>query len=200
MKTLAETLRDADPLAYERRSVQERRALRQGVLDASQARRDRPQRAMAIASIVVLTIVGIALVSFQWSHATIDLVAAVRFEVHLAEQNPAQGLREAVISGTGQRIYLHPEAVVTNSDIARAQVVQGDSASTFGVSVTFTAEGGARVLRATQGHVGRPVAILIDGEVVAAPVVRSPITTSGVISGNYARAEAERIVGGIVGR
>ena len=62
------------------------------------------------------------------------------------------------------------------------------------------AAGAARMLRATQGHIGRPVAILLDGDVVMAPVVKSPISASAMITGDYSRAEAERIVNGIVGR
>jgi preprotein translocase subunit SecD len=50
---------------------------------------------------------------------------------------------------------------------------------------------------ATADHNGRPLAILIDGTVVAAPVVRGPISTSAVITGRYSDAEAERIVEGI---
>jgi len=200
MKTLAETLRDADPLVYERRTVQERRARRQRVLDASPVGRDRPQRSIALGAILVCALIGIALSFFHWSRTAVDVIAAVRFEVRLAEESPAPGLREAVVSGTGRKIYLHSEPGVANSDIAQAHVVQGNSASTFGVSVTFNAEAAARMLRATQSHVGRPLAILVDGEVVAAPVVRSPIATSAIISGDYARAKAERIVGGILGR
>ena len=56
------------------------------------------------------------------------------------------------------------------------------------------------MLTATQGHLDRPVAILLDGDVVMAPVVKSPISGSAMITGNYTRAEAERIVTGIVGR
>ena len=155
---------------------------------------------MALATIVALAIIGIALSSLYWSRIVVDAVAAVRFEVRLAEESPAPGLREAAILGTGRKTYLHAEPVVANSDIVEAHVVQGNSASTFGVSLTFNAEGAARMLRATQGHIGRPLAILIDGEVAAAPVVRSPITTSAIISGNFERTEAERIVGGILGR
>jgi len=91
-------------------------------------------------------------------------------------------------------------AVVTNSDIAEAEVVPGNTASTFNVSIRFTPDGAARMLRATQGHLGRPVAILLDGEVVMAPVVKSPISNAAMITGNYTRAEAERIVNGIIGR
>jgi preprotein translocase subunit SecD len=52
--------------------------------------------------------------------------------------------------------------------------------------------------QATANHIGRPLAILIDGEVITAPVVRGPISTSALISGDYTRAEADRIVNGIV--
>jgi SecD/SecF fusion protein len=54
--------------------------------------------------------------------------------------------------------------------------------------------------RASGSHVGRPLAILIDGEVVMAPVIRSAIGASALISGRFTRAEAERIVAGVVGR
>ena len=53
------------------------------------------------------------------------------------------------------------------------------------------------MLAATASHIGKPVAILIDGDVVMAPVLTGLISTSAVIDGNYTRAEAERIVDGI---
>jgi preprotein translocase subunit SecD len=51
--------------------------------------------------------------------------------------------------------------------------------------------------QATATHVGRPVAILIDGAVVMAPVVRSPINDTAVITGHFTQAEAERMAKGI---
>jgi hypothetical protein len=202
MKTLPELLRDADPLSYEPpRSAQERRVSPQRALDSPRVIEALPRRRVLIVAVVAVTLLGIAAGSRYWSRVGVDVVAAVRFEVRLAEENPASGLREAVISGAaGRRIYLHQETVVTNGDIVQAEVVQGDSASTFSVSVTFTADGAAKMSRATQSHMGRPLAILVDGEVVTAPVVRSPVTTSAMIGGSYTRAEAERIVAGILGR
>src|SRR5258706_15456640 len=181
MKTLPELLRDADPLSYEpRRSAQERRLSRQGVLDSPCAVEERPRRRIVILAAVALTLIGVAAGSRYWSRVAVDVVAAVRFEVRLAEETPASGLREVVIPGAGRRIYLHQEAVVTNGDIAQAQVIQVDSLSTFNVSVTFTSDGAAKIFRASQSHIGKPLAILIDGEVVMAPVVRAPITTSAI--------------------
>ena len=54
--------------------------------------------------------------------------------------------------------------------------------------------------RATANHLGKPLAVLIDGEVVMAPTLRSPVSDSALISGDFSQAEAERIVNGIGGR
>jgi hypothetical protein len=64
-----------------------------------------------------------------WSRVAVDVVAAVRFEVHLAEESQSSGLREAIIAGTSRRIYLSPETVVTNSDIAQATSVRATTAA-----------------------------------------------------------------------
>ena len=200
MKTLPELLRDADPLGYEPRRTQERRLSRQRILDTPHVIEEQARRRIAIVAVVALTLLGIAAGSRYWPRVGVDVVAAVRFEVRLAEENPGNRLREAVISGAGRRIYLHQETVVTSGDIAQAEVIQGDSGSTFSVTVTFNADGAAKMSRASQSHIGRPLAILLDGVVVIAPVVRSPITTSAIITGSYTRAEAERIVAGILGR
>ena len=201
MKTLPDLLRDADPLGYEpRRSAQERRTSRQAILDSPYVAEELLRRRIVIVAVVALTLIGIAAGSRYWSRVAVDVVAAaVRFEMRLAEENPADGLRETVIPGD-RTIYLHQETVVTNSDIAQARVTQGDAASTFSVTVTFNADGAAKMLRASQSHIGRPLAILVDGEVVTAPVLRSRITTLAIISGNYTRAEAEKIAAGILGR
>jgi preprotein translocase subunit SecD len=139
----------------------------------------------------------VAIGSQWWSPGGGTLQAAVRFEVRLAEESPAAGLQEARVSGSDRVIYLHQEAIVTNSDVVQSRVVQGDNASRFGVAVEFTAAGAQRMRQATAGHIGKPAAVLIDGEVAAAPIVRGPISTLGLISGDYTKAEAERIVGGI---
>ena len=113
------------------------------------------------------------------------------------EDRPAAGFREARIAGSDEVVYVHEEIIVTNGDIAQSRVVQGDGPSRFGVSVQVNVAGAEKMRQATASHVGRPVAILIDGEVVTAPVLRSPISTSAVISGDYTQAEAETIVNGI---
>ena len=196
MRNVSDLLREADPLGYEPLpTTEEWRRARQRILGAPPARAQRPRRRIVVAGVLALALTGT--VAAYWSRAAVDVAAAVRFEARLAEQIPGPGLREVSLPGS---IYLHQETIVSNSDIARAEVVQGTGVSRFNISVTFTAEGAAKMLKATQGHLGRPVAILLDGDVVMAPVVKSPISGSAMITGNYTRTEAERIVNGIVGR
>jgi preprotein translocase subunit SecD len=68
------------------------------------------------------------------------------------------------------------------------------------VLVQFNASGAEKMRVATGKHIGKPVAILIDSQVIMAPVLRSPIDTSAEITGNFTKADAERIVKGIIGK
>ena len=45
----------------------------------------------------------------------------VKFELRRAESKPAEGLTEATVAGTKDKVYLHKEAALTNQDIAQAQ-------------------------------------------------------------------------------
>jgi preprotein translocase subunit SecD len=133
-----------------------------------------------------------------WSVFVSDLqAAAIRFEVRLAEDRPATGLREVKLSGPDRSIYLHDEVIVTNSDIAVARVVPGRRPSEFNVALEFNSSGAEKMRAATANHIGKPIAVLLDGQVVMAPVLRTLISASARITGNFTRTQAERIVKGI---
>ena len=200
MKTVSDLLRQADPLDDDlQRLEEERDRIRRTVIaTASVVRPVSPALAparrfllSAAALIAAVIVIGLLVDS---NRATVQ--AAVRFEVRLAETQPVPGLIVARVVDSGRTIYLHPEMVVTNDDIAQSWVVQ-DGPDRFGISVELLEAGAQRMRQASAAHLGRPVAILIDGEVVAAPVVRAVISNSAMISGEFTRAEAERIADGI---
>jgi len=206
MKTVSDLLRHADPLNDDSRRLDEARdQIRRTVVSAASVAsppltgvhvpRRRVVLGAAGALAASLMVVGLV-VGFGDGGA---LQAAVRFEVRLAEPQPAPGLIVARVAGSEHLVYLHPEPILTNDDIAQSWVLE-DEPNRFGVSVHFLEAGAQRMRRATANHLGRPVAILIDGEVVTAPIVRAAISDSAVISGDYTRAEANRIVDGIAMR
>ena len=61
------------------------------------------------------------------------------------------------------------------------------------VSFQLNATGGARFGRVTGQNIGRPFAIVLDGKVVSAPVIRAQIFTEGQISGSFSVEESNEL-------
>ncbi len=62
------------------------------------------------------------------------------------------------------------------------------------VNITFDSEGGNRFARLTQANVGRPFAIILDGEVLSAPNINEPILGgSAQISGSFTVESANQL-------
>lgn len=202
--SLKDLLHDADPVRHEAPRLDgERARIRRAMLDVAPVRprsSGLTRHSLAAAAALVVAVVVAAAIGYQvWTRGATPVLAAVRFEMRLAEEQPIPGSVAATVAGSGRVIHLHPEIVVNNDDIAHATVVQ-DGPDRFGVAVQLLPPGAARMRQATAGHLGRPVAILIDGAVVTAPILRSPIDDAAVISGSYTREEAGRIASGIGGQ
>ena len=64
----------------------------------------------------------------------------------------------------------------------------------LGIAITFTDEGARTMEQMSAEQMGKPIAILIDGKVVLAPIVRARLSRDAVISGNFSEEEVQRIV------
>lgn len=198
MKTLRDLLVDADPLRGDAAwPAGTRQTMREAVLEAARSSQQWHRRAVPRRMLMAMTLLVVA-AALVWPRTTVDLAAAIRFEVRLAEDGPGPDLREAPVDGTNRHIYLHPDVVAANRDITTARVAERDGR--FVVEIAFTADAAGRMRRATITHLGRPLAILLDGAVVLAPTVRGPIGEMAVLTGAYTRADAERIAMGIRGQ
>ena len=152
--------------------------------------------------ISVAAILGVTLVACTAA----DLVqpesaaaAAVKFEVRLAEDSPVAGLTEATVEGSTSKVYLYAETLASNGDVTSTRTI-AVNAGRFGVAIELSADAAGRMDRATAKHNGRPLALMLDGRVVAAPIVRGTIGRSAVLDGNFSEAQARRIAAGIKGR
>ena len=178
MKTLTDILRDADPLRGEpTRSAEARSRVRHAVLSAPRAvdaRRRLPYRTLVTAA--VLLVAGVAATQFGWSSASVD-VAAVQFEARLAESG---------------------ETIVANRDVQSAVAVPGTKPMTYSIALTFTPEGAEKMRRATAAHIGEHLELVIDGKVVMSPLIRSEISTSATLSGDYTAGQARQIIEGLI--
>jgi SecD-like export protein len=199
MKEIRELLQDADPLRRELPVPTDQRDLRRrAVLSAasrSYAGEELRSRFAVFSAVALVVIVAVFLGARIWFVS--EAQAAVRFEIKLAEESPGPGLREVKAPGSDRSVYLHDEAIATNSDIATARVVDGGDASHYAIAVEFNTAAAQKIRSATEKHVGRPLAILLDGQVALVLKVRTPIGGSAMITGDFTKAQAERIANGI---
>ena len=76
--------------------------------------------------------------------------------------------------------------MVSGEDLTDAQPGFDQRSSEPIVSFNFNINGARRFAQATQENVDRPFAIVLDNEVISAPVIREPILGgSGQISGSF---------------
>ena len=83
-------------------------------------------------------------------------------------------------------ILVEKRVMVSGEDLTDAQPSFDQRTSEPVVTFRFNTSGARRFAQVTQENVGRPFAIVLDNEVISAPVIREPIIGgSGQISGNF---------------
>jgi hypothetical protein len=120
-------------------------------------------------------------------------------EFRRAENQPGEGLTEATIAGTTQKVYVRQSSDATNEDIAEARAALDDQQHPA-VEITFTEAGAKKMAKLTEEHLNKPLAILVDGQLVSAPLVVSSFGNRARITGNFTQEEVDRIVRGITGK
>lgn len=120
--------------------------------------------------------------------------AKARVELRRADSAPAEGLVEAVVAGSMTKVYLHKAAGLTGADIASAKVAGG------AVELTFTDAGAKKAARLSEDHADKPVALVVDGKVLAAPVIRAKLGQSIRLTGSFTAEEAAKLVKAIESR
>lgn len=127
-----------------------------------------------------------------------DDAPTARVEFRRAETAPAPGLTEAVVAGTKDKVYLHKTADLTGADVAAARV--GGDAAGRTVDLTFTDAGGKKLAKLSAEHADRPLAVVLDGKVLAAPVIRARLGKSVLITGHFTEEEATKVAKAVGGR
>lgn len=83
------------------------------------------------------------------------------------------------------------QVLVSGADLTDAQPGFDQRSGEPIVSFRFNTSGARKFAQATSDNVGQPFAIVLDNEVISAPVIREPITGgSGQISGNFTVQQA----------
>jgi preprotein translocase subunit SecD len=95
---------------------------------------------------------------------------------------------EVLMSSTAPKIpyVIKKQILVSGGDLTDAQPGFDQRSGEPIVSFRFNTSGSRKFAQATSENVGQPFAIVLDNEVISAPVIREPITGgSGQISGSF---------------
>ena len=91
-----------------------------------------------------------------------------------------------LIDGSGGSVLIRRRVMVSGESLVDAQPSFDQQTNEPVVSFRFDASGAKRFADTTQANVGRPFAIVLDNQVISAPVIREPILGgSGQISGGF---------------
>jgi preprotein translocase subunit SecD len=100
---------------------------------------------------------------------------------------------EVLMSSTSPKVpyVIKRQILVSGGDLIDAQPGFDQRTNEPIVSFKFNSSGSRKFAQATSENVGVPFAIVLDNEVISAPVIREPITGgSGQISGNFTVQQA----------
>ncbi len=135
----------------------------------------------------------------QTGHLEFKIVQDAALTEELLRANHASGLPEGttIVPQTEKAtdkvlgVYLVTIAADMRGDqLEDARVTFDPTRNERQVSFTWTADGGRQFGALTEKNIGRPLAIVIDGNVVSAPNIQSRISRQGVITGNFSADEA----------
>jgi preprotein translocase subunit SecD len=126
--------------------------------------------------------------------ATAPAAQRVQFRLVVEEgDRDAEVVRLARPEGDELELRLLRNVVLDGSGIERAQADRDMTISQWTVSVTFTEAGSQRLFEVTRDNIDRRLAMVVDGLIVTAPTIRSPIQGSAEISGAFDRERAEHL-------
>jgi preprotein translocase subunit SecD len=107
---------------------------------------------------------------------------------------PESELLKGSKAEASQPYVIERRVIVSGEDLTDAQPGFDQRNGEPIVTFRFNTNGARRFAQVTQEHVGRPFAIVLDNEVISAPVIREPILGgSGQISGNFTVESANQL-------
>ncbi|MEM9170709.1 MAG: protein translocase subunit SecD, partial [Pseudomonadota bacterium] len=94
----------------------------------------------------------------------------------------------------GASLVLYEEPVITGDMINSASASLNSDGGGFQINFSFDGRGARRFGEFTENHIKELFAIVLDGEIISAPEIQTPITGGqGRITGRFSAQEAQRI-------
>ena len=95
--------------------------------------------------------------------------------------------------------HLRKTAILTAADVKSATAELDKASGRWQIKLVFSEEGGATLAKVTKENLGRQLAIVGNGKVISAPMIRGEIGEQVTLTGNYLESEAKELVEAIQG-
>ena len=112
-------------------------------------------------------------------------------EIHAASSTAVAGWQQ-MTSPAGTAIWVAPETRLTSADIERAEARTTPDAGP-GVALVLTDAGAAKMDALSRERTNEPIALILDGKVIWAPVVRGAIGKEARLTGGPGGLTQEQI-------
>jgi preprotein translocase subunit SecD len=116
-------------------------------------------------------------------------------EIRAAASTAVAGWQQMASPG-GKPVWVAPDISLTSADIARAEartLTDGGPA----VAIVLTDNGATKMAQLTASQANKPIALLLDGQVIWAPIVRGAIQKEAVLTGGpggLTQAQIQRLL------
>ena len=162
-------------------TIIQRRIDGSGVLNPSIARQGQDQIVVQLPGISdperVKTLIGTT------AHMTFQMVDTTAVPGAVA---PLGDVELPMANNPQQQLDVLADVAVDGADLENAQASTDPQSGQWVVNFTFNSLGAREFSDVTTANVGKPFAIVLDGKIIEAPVIREPITGgSGQISGGF---------------
>ncbi|MFL9880906.1 hypothetical protein PQR63_21080 [Herbaspirillum rhizosphaerae] len=123
---------------------------------------------------------------------------SARFEIHAASLTESPDWQKAnLLDDPGTTVYVAPEVLLDNSDVALANAKK-DLGGQVLIIIQMTPAGTIRLGSASRVLLRQRMAVMINGEVLTAPVVSAPLSGNRfAITGFKSFEEAQQVAEGI---
>ncbi|MBD3672404.1 MAG: hypothetical protein HUJ26_02660 [Planctomycetaceae bacterium] len=140
------------------------------------------------------------LLGFCFSFATLSFAdeespakTPTLIEFRRASFNEKPDWKEVELRGSDRRLFLSALSEITDADVQSMSVDSREEFDSWFVTIELSEKGGEKMLALTKEHVNQPLAILVNGEAIMAPVIKQQIGGRIQISG-LSEKEARSLV------
>ena len=123
---------------------------------------------------------------------------AAVFQLRLVDAAPSDQAERMILAHKTKEVaydevlYVQKEALLDQSALRSAKAVNDKQTNRPTITITFTPAGQKAFADVTRQNIGKRLAIVIGGELLTAPTIRSEITDGqAVISGSFTYREAQ---------